>query len=303
VEFENAIAAGLVYPALSSGRSDTSEVLSIPRYLYLQSPWGRNLVWSVQWRSHPRIRVSMDCAIVSLIDAREQFEDGYSSLDYFKFLSFHSSLVWLACSGHEHLVERKSCSPLNVTQIHNSHSHIYGSLPEREEQPFGIPRSISMAGQSTSLTILWRDKADPESYEQARVQRIFNCKRPRRYPLAIAFAKTEKDIIEVVELAIKKKCSISVRSGGHSWPVWSVQDDSILLDFGCYSEIVLNEKTGVVRVSPSTTGRELHSYLFEKGRFFCAGHCPGVGVGGALLCGGMGWNCNVRHFSIPHDRG
>jgi len=148
-----------------------------------------------------------------------------------------------------------------------------------------------------SLSIVWRDKADSEVYEEARVKRLFNHQRPKRYPLAIVFVKTESEIVDAVKLAIEKKCRVSLRSGGHSWPAWSVRQDAILVDLGDYSEIVLDENTGIVRVSPSTTGKDLHGYLFTKGRVFSAGHCPDVGLGGALLGGGMGWNFNV--CSLP----
>lgn len=153
-----------------------------------------------------------------------------------------------------------------------------------------------MPSTNKTLSIIWRDEANSEVYETARLKKVFNCKRLMRFPLAILFAKKELDIVEAVKLAIEEKCSVSIRSGGHSWPVWSVRDEAILVDLGDFSEIILDETTGIVRVSPSTTGKELHEYLFTRGRMFAAGHCPDVGMGGALLCGGMGWNCNVCDF-------
>jgi FAD/FMN-containing dehydrogenase len=144
------------------------------------------------------------------------------------------------------------------------------------------------------LAIVWRDKAAPDVYEAARVGRLFNHRRPERYPLAVVSVKTESDIVDAVKLAIRQKCRISIRSGGHSWPAWSVWDNAILLDFGNYSEMAFDEKTGVVRISPSTTARNLVAYLASKGRVVSAGHCPDVGMGGFLLGGGMGWNFNVR---------
>lgn len=143
-----------------------------------------------------------------------------------------------------------------------------------------------MSESNTALSIIWRD--DPD-YEEARVRRIFNQETPKRYPLAIVVAKQDSDVVNAVKLAMMKNCRISVRSGGHSWPVWSLQDDAILVDLVDYREIDLDEKTGVVRVSPSTTGIRLNDYLSARGRVFTAGHCPDVDVGGALLCGGMGW--------------
>lgn len=151
------------------------------------------------------------------------------------------------------------------------------------------------------LSIVWRDRADPKVYEEARVGRLFNGLRPTRYPLAIVFAKTEPDIVDAVKLAIEKKCCISLRSGGHSYAAWSVRDNAILVDLCEYSEVVLDQSTGIVRVSPSMTGKDLISYLSTKGRTFPAGHCPGVGLGGFLLGGGMGWNSNVHFYPpVPH---
>jgi FAD/FMN-containing dehydrogenase len=148
------------------------------------------------------------------------------------------------------------------------------------------------------LSIVWRGQGNESFYEEARGNRVFNCQRPKRYPRAIVSAKTQSDIVRAVNLAIYQKCSISVRAGGHSWPVWSLRDDSILVDLGNLSEIRFDEKSGVVSVSPSTTSKELSDYLHTRGRIFPAGHCPDVGIGGYLLCGGMGWNSNVGHFLL-----
>ncbi|EQL30579.1 hypothetical protein BDFG_06971 [Blastomyces dermatitidis ATCC 26199] len=143
-----------------------------------------------------------------------------------------------------------------------------------------------------SLSVVWRHSAKPETYEEARTQRLFNRAIPKRYPVAIAFAKAESDIVDAVKLAIEKGCRVSVLSGGHSFPAWSVRDDAMLLDLGNYSNTSFDEETGVVSVSPSTTARALNEYLTARGRMFQVGHCPDVGMGGFLLAGGMGWNCN-----------
>jgi FAD/FMN-containing dehydrogenase len=149
------------------------------------------------------------------------------------------------------------------------------------------------ATRKSPLSIVWRDKADPEVYEEARVGRIFNSRRPERYPVAIVFAKRESDIVEAVNLAIKENCRVSIRSGGHSWPAWSLRDEAILLDLGNHFEMELDETTGVVRVAPATKGRDLVAFLATKGRVVSTGNCPSVGIGGFLLGGGQGWNCNV----------
>jgi FAD/FMN-containing dehydrogenase len=148
-----------------------------------------------------------------------------------------------------------------------------------------------------TLPIVWRS-LEP-AYEEARVGRIFNLRRPDRFPLAIVNVSEESHVIEVVKLALEKKCRISVRSGGHSWAAWSLRDNAILVDFGNYHEMILDQETGIVRVSPSTTSGDLNIYLLGEGRMFAGGHCPNVGLGGFLLQGGAGWNSRVQISETP----
>jgi hypothetical protein len=150
-------------------------------------------------------------------------------------------------------------------------------------------------GHNKPLHIVWRDQADHAIYEEARTKRLFNAQLSARYPIAVVFVRSPVDIGSAIQLASEKNCRISVRAGGHSYAGWSVRDEAVLLDLGGLSRnLVLHDKTGIVSVSPQITGQELASYLSEKDRFFSVGHCPDVGLGGFLLGGGMGWNCNVR---------
>lgn len=144
------------------------------------------------------------------------------------------------------------------------------------------------------MKITWRSSATPTDYEQARVGRVFNNRRPDRKPLAIAEPTTEAEIVEAVKLAISKHARVSVRAGGHSWAAWSVRDDAVLIDLGQYHLLEVDEKRKVAVASPSTTGRVLNGKLIKDyGLMFAGGHCPDVGIGGFLLQGGMGWNCRV----------
>jgi FAD/FMN-containing dehydrogenase len=147
----------------------------------------------------------------------------------------------------------------------------------------------------TGLPIVWRDSSKTERYETARIRRVFNHRRPTRYPIAVVEAQSESHIIDAVRLARDLGCSVSVRSGGHSWAAWSVRDNAVLIDLGGWKHMSLNEKTGLIAVSPSTTGRMVNEYLSEHGYMFPGGHCPDVGLGGFLLQGGMGWNCKAGH--------
>ncbi|PLB44419.1 FAD-binding domain-containing protein [Aspergillus steynii IBT 23096] len=142
------------------------------------------------------------------------------------------------------------------------------------------------------MHILWHESADEAAYEAARLSRVFNQRSPARFPLGIAKPTNESDIIAAIKLALQCNCRIAVRAGGHSFPVWSVQDHSILLDLGNFKVLEVDEAARSAKVSPSITSKELNDVLIEKhGLMFPGGHCPDVGLGGFLLQGGMGWNC------------
>ena len=130
-----------------------------------------------------------------------------------------------------------------------------------------------------------------DGYESARVARLWNERRPDRYPTAVLLAETEQDVVEGVRLARERGWQVSVRAGGHSFAAWSVRDGALLIDLGGLTEMSLDVSTGIASVSPAVRGGEtLNPYLAEFGRFFPGGGCPTVGVGGFLLQGGIGWN-------------
>lgn len=144
-----------------------------------------------------------------------------------------------------------------------------------------------------ALPIIWQQEAPKEIYEEARVGRVFNARKPNRYPRAVVNATHPQHVQEAVQLANKLGCRVSVRSGGHSWAAWSVRDNAILIDLGNLKHLELDVEKQIVTASPSSTGKMLNEKLVPAGLMFGGGHCPDVGIGGFLLQGGMGWNCKV----------
>jgi FAD/FMN-containing dehydrogenase len=128
-------------------------------------------------------------------------------------------------------------------------------------------------------------------WEDARVGRVFNGRRPDRQPDAVLIVASVEDVQRGVRLAAERNWTVAVRSGGHSWAAWSVRDGGLLIDLGALRDISYDPRTGIVSAGPATKGGdELSPYLEERGRFFNGGHCPSVGIGGFLLQGGQGWN-------------
>lgn len=128
-------------------------------------------------------------------------------------------------------------------------------------------------------------------WEDARVGRVFNGRRPDRQPDAVLIAASVADVQRGVRLAAERGWSVAVRSGGHAWAAWSVRDGGLLIDLGALRDIVYDPDTEIVSAGPATKGgEELSPFLEQRGRFFNGGHCPSVGIGGFLLQGGQGWN-------------
>ncbi len=129
-----------------------------------------------------------------------------------------------------------------------------------------------------------------DDYERARVEAVFNQRRPQRFPAAVLEAASEADVVAGVRLAAERGWGVTVRSGGHSWGAWSLHDDALLIDLAGLKELRL-AAPGLAVASPGTKGgAELSPFLRANGYFFPGGHCPTVGIGGYLLQGGQGWN-------------
>ncbi|HWI72589.1 MAG TPA: FAD-binding protein, partial [Baekduia sp.] len=130
-----------------------------------------------------------------------------------------------------------------------------------------------------------------DGYEAARCGTVFNARHPDRWPAAVLLAESEDDIVAGVRLARDEGWKVSVRSGGHSWAVWSVRDDALLIDLGALREITYDDATQIATASPAVRGgMDLDPFLEAHGRMFPGGHCESVGLGGFLLQGGQGWN-------------
>lgn len=140
------------------------------------------------------------------------------------------------------------------------------------------------------FTGLFAERGQP-GYEAARTGRVFNRRHPDRYPAAVLLAAGDADLVAGVRWARERGLRVSVRAGGHSWAVWSVRDDALLIDLGELRDMRYDPASGVATVRPAVRGgTELAPFLAGHGRAFPGGHCESVGLGGYLLQGGQGWN-------------
>ncbi|WP_405726022.1 FAD-binding oxidoreductase [Streptomyces sp. NBC_00028] len=128
------------------------------------------------------------------------------------------------------------------------------------------------------------------AYEQARLDAVWNARKPDRHPDVIVLAHDERDVVSAVRLARSERLPIGIRSGGHSWVGNGVRDGGMLLDLSRLQDITVDPATRTATVQPAVKGPALLDQLAPHGLFFPTGHAPTVGIGGFILGGGYGWN-------------
>ena len=93
-----------------------------------------------------------------------------------------------------------------------------------------------------------------DGYEEARIGRVFNRRRPSRYPDAVLIAADADAVAEGVRLARSRGWPVAVRSGGHSWAVWSVRDGGLLIDLQNLNHDRVRRGSGIAVAGPSVRG-------------------------------------------------
>jgi FAD/FMN-containing dehydrogenase len=132
-----------------------------------------------------------------------------------------------------------------------------------------------------------------DGYEEARRATVWNGRLPDRFPDVVVQATSTADVQAAIRHAKAEGLHVGVRSGGHSWSANHVRDGGLLLDVSRLDGVDLDAEAHSAVVGPGRKGHELCALLEAADRFFPAGHCKGVAVGGYLLQGGYGWNSRV----------
>lgn len=136
---------------------------------------------------------------------------------------------------------------------------------------------------------------DPD-YDAARLD--FNT-RYSRCPLVILFAQRVQDVQHAVRWANEHHLPIRIRSGRHSFEALSVADCGIVIDVSEMRRVELDLDRGLVHVQAGTTTTDLYEFLARQGVTVPSGTCPGVGIAGLVLGGGIGMLS--RQFGLLAD--
>lgn len=115
---------------------------------------------------------------------------------------------------------------------------------------------------------------------------LFN-KRFLRHPKIIAVCFTDKGVQSAIALAREESLPVAVRSGGHSFEGFSLNDDGLSIDLTRMNSYRLLDDGRFV-TQPACRLMEIYESLIPQGRLIPAGSCGMVGIAGLTLGGGYG---------------
>ncbi|MFT4036679.1 MAG: FAD-binding oxidoreductase [Thermomicrobiales bacterium] len=122
-------------------------------------------------------------------------------------------------------------------------------------------------------------------YEETRW--VFNA-RFAPAPAGIVFCFETADVQNALAWAAAQGLPVCVRSGGHSYEGYSALDGHLVIDLSEMDAIALDAAGNAV-IGPGARMAGLYATLAEQGVTIAGGTCPGVGLGGLALGGGIGF--------------
>ena len=128
----------------------------------------------------------------------------------------------------------------------------------------------------------------PTDADYAQRRQIFN-KRISLMPRLIAVCLSDQAVQTAVQYAAANNLPIAVKSGGHCFEGYSLNNHGLLIDLSLLKSFkyVATDQTFITQ--PGAKLGEVYAYLAQFKRLIPAGSCAGVGVAGLSLGGGYGF--------------
>ena len=119
-----------------------------------------------------------------------------------------------------------------------------------------------------------------------------------RHPAAIVRCAGVADVIAAVKLGRSSGLPVAVRSGGHSFPGFSVADDALLIDLSPLKGVRVDPERRTARVQAGVLLGELDRETQAFGLAVPSGIVTHTGVAGLTLGGGIGWIMRKHGLSV-----
>ena len=106
-------------------------------------------------------------------------------------------------------------------------------------------------------------------------------------PTGVAQCRSTADVAACLDYVLSTGSKFAIRSGGHSYGGWSV-NDGLLVDVGGLGGITVDTAARTARIGAGARLIDVYATLAAKGMAIAGGSCPTVGLTGLLLGGGVG---------------
>jgi FAD/FMN-containing dehydrogenase len=126
-----------------------------------------------------------------------------------------------------------------------------------------------------------------EGYDEATLQA--NSQYADIKPARVAMCASADDVAACMKFAGAHKVPLVPRTGGHSYAGLSTTT-GLVVNVSRLNKVTVNTETGVAVVGGGALNRDLLAQTRGTAWFLPVGTCPGVGVGGLTLGGGIGYN-------------
>jgi FAD/FMN-containing dehydrogenase len=120
------------------------------------------------------------------------------------------------------------------------------------------------------------------------------------HPRAIVVCNDENEVARAVRWANEGGGAIAMRSGGHDYEGFSLNEGGVVIDTGGLRGVAVSGDGSSARIGAGTDVGTLYHRLAEAGRTLPAGTCHSVAVAGLTTGGGFGL-CG-RRYGLMADR-
>jgi FAD/FMN-containing dehydrogenase len=107
-------------------------------------------------------------------------------------------------------------------------------------------------------------------------------------PALIVYCRTASEVARCVRWADRHDMPVAVRSGGHDYEGFSLNDGGLVVDTSLMREIRIDERTGSATLGAGTRLGDAYGTLASAGWTLPGGVSPGVGISGLTTGGGYG---------------
>lgn len=174
------------------------------------------------------------------------------------------------------------------------------AVPSSHGAPKALPRPVPapapLVGGSEAVTYL-----TPDDSGFATARALYNGTIQTK-PRVIARCTTEAGVRQAVQRAIQEKWPIAVKSGGHCFEGYSLNDDGLVINVSGLNQLSLDPATDLLTAGAGCRLADVNRYLLARGRFLPAGSCETVGISGLTLGGGYGMFARKWGLTCDHLR-